>query len=52
MKRLTIHLINVEKTGGKTYNTLAHIVRTPQQVNALIAKHGNNVKKHYFSNLK
>jgi hypothetical protein len=45
MKRLTIHL----KTTDSKYNTLAHIVKNDQQANALLAKHGENVKKHYFS---
>ena len=51
MRRLTIHLNKVEKTAGKSYNTLAHIVKTEKQSNDLIAKHGDNVKKYYFSNL-
>jgi len=49
MRRLTIHLNHVEKSGGKSYNTLAYIVTSEKQENAIISKHGENVKKYYFS---
>lgn len=51
MKRLTIHLNFVEKTGNKVFNTVAHIITDDKQIPRLLGKYGGNVKKHYISNM-
>ena len=64
MKRLTIHLKNVEKTAHvkrvknapdgvmkKIHNTLSFIVKNDTEVTHHLSTHEGNIKKHYFSNL-
>lgn len=51
MKRLTIHLKKVEKVGNKIYNTISYLVSNEQHAVQVITKYGDNVKKHYLTNL-
>lgn len=51
MRRLTIHLNQVEKTGGTIYNTHAFLINNDDQIPKLLGKFGGNVKKYYVSNI-
>lgn len=55
MKRLTIHLSNVEKITHngkqKVFNTLAFKISSEKESNEILLAHEENVKKHYFSNI-
>lgn len=50
MRRLTIHLKNVEKVGNKIFNTLSFSVSNEKEINFHLSMYSENVKKHYLSN--
>lgn len=56
MKRLTIHLKNQEKVSvgdkQKVFNTVTFNVKTELDEKLALGKFGDNVTKHYTSNIK
>lgn len=55
MRRLTIQVKKFERLTpkGKAQTTYSYIVSTAKQIKEAFANHDkNNIKKHYFTNLK
>lgn len=51
MQRLTIHLKNVETKGGKTKNTVTHILSNQKEIEQKLRMYSGRVTKHYLSNI-
>ena len=51
MRRLTIHLKEVEVFGKVIRNTLSFVVKSQKEINHHLGMHEGNVKKHYLSNI-